>query len=364
MIGGKRRQFSAPTLEAAEAKAAEKMALFEQGGIRAMELKPAQLFEAAEVIEALATEYDGKVSLRDLLEFYRKRRPRERERASVHTVYTELLESQAARGLRAKSIRSTRSELAGLVAAYGATPIADIHASDIEAWLRTQDFGSPVSRNNKIRYLKGFFNFARRRRYVVDSPADDLDKAKVEEAMPEYMPADQVTKLMAKAEEIEPKIVARLALGFFAGIRTEELNGLLWSDIRWDQRIVTVSARVAKTRRTRHVTIAPNLLRWLMAHRQPGGQFGPKVKRFNERRQRVQEAAGVPVWPQNCMRHTFATMHFAMHQNAAQTAAEMGHRDQDLLYRHYRGLATNSEAERFWDVQPKGEGARGERESA
>jgi hypothetical protein len=61
-------------------------------------------------------------------------------------------------------------------------------------------------------------------------------------------------------------------------------------------------------------------------------------------------------WPHNAMRHTFASMHLAHYQDPGKTAFELGHRgDPSLLYRHYRGLATKADAERFWTIRPKQE---------
>ena len=58
-------------------------------------------------------------------------------------------------------------------------------------------------------------------------------------------------------------------------------------------------------------------------------------------------------WPANCMRHTFATYHIAMWQDANKTAYALGHTSGvDVLYQHYRGLATKAEAERFWGLRP------------
>ena len=57
----------------------------------------------------------------------------------------------------------------------------------------------------------------------------------------------------------------------------------------------------------------------------------------------------VPDWP----RHTYATMHFAEHQNRDLLAAQMGHTGASgVLEKHYKGLATKEQAARFWAIVP------------
>jgi integrase len=57
-------------------------------------------------------------------------------------------------------------------------------------------------------------------------------------------------------------------------------------------------------------------------------------------------------WPKNCLRHSFASYHLAMHESADKTALQMGHRSTTMLFEHYRELVTRSDAERFWGILP------------
>tara|TARA_Y100001934_G_scaffold186713_1_gene220328 strand:- start:448 stop:618 length:171 start_codon:yes stop_codon:yes gene_type:complete len=52
------------------------------------------------------------------------------------------------------------------------------------------------------------------------------------------------------------------------------------------------------------------------------------------------------------MRHSFASYHLAYHQSADKTALEMGHRDTQMLYRHYRSVVSKDEAAKFWKIEP------------
>lgn len=64
--------------------------------------------------------------------------------------------------------------------------------------------------------------------------------------------------------------------------------------------------------------------------------------------------AGDP-WPHNALRHTYASMHYAFHENEARLQAQMGHESAAMLHRHYRALKTKAEAARFWALRPEAE---------
>jgi len=50
--------------------------------------------------------------------------------------------------------------------------------------------------------------------------------------------------------------------------------------------------------------------------------------------------------------HSFSTYHLAMHEDARLTEMQLGHRSDDLLYTHYRALATKAEARKYWAIAP------------
>ena len=57
-------------------------------------------------------------------------------------------------------------------------------------------------------------------------------------------------------------------------------------------------------------------------------------------------------WPANALRDSFASYHLARFENAAKLAIELGHTDQELLFRHCRELVTPQDAERYWNTFP------------
>jgi integrase len=115
----------------------------------------------------------------------------------------------------------------------------------------------------------------------------------------------------------------------------------------------------------RFVTVSKNLTAWLRPHAKQTGPVSPTGDKYNYLLQRARGAAtasaekdgkpdeGIPQWPPDCLRHTFASMHYAHGKNAGETAQQLGH-GQNLrtFIRHYKNRVKPVEAERFWTLVP------------
>ena len=139
-------------------------------------------------------------------------------------------------------------------------------------------------------------------------------------------------------------MIPYLAIGLFAGVRPLEIQRLQQQDIT-DQ-YIEITAAKAKTRKRRLVSLSNNLKLWLRL----GGDLPPinKPKRLS----RILQKAGLE-WKPDIMRHSYASYHLAFHQSADKTALEMGHRDTQMLFRHYRELVTKKDAIEYWNIQPE-----------
>jgi integrase len=175
-------------------------------------------------------------------------------------------------------------------------------------------------------------------------------------------------------------MVPTLAVQFFAGLRPGEALGLDWKAIDLKQKIIRVTPETSKVRRSRLVEINAALIAWLAPYKRQAGPIGVETQnQFDYYMTRkpigaAYEQEGIPIgerpedkrpkgicaaadveWIQDGPRKTFATMHYATHQDAGKLGAVLGHTSgADVLYRHYRGLATKAEAKRYWSkVRPE-----------
>jgi integrase len=67
---------------------------------------------------------------------------------------------------------------------------------------------------------------------------------------------------------------------------------------------------------------------------------------------RVREAAGLLKWPNNGLRHSFASYRLAAIHDAPRVSAELGHTSPQMLYSTYREVVRPEEAERYWKLFP------------
>lgn len=319
-------------------------------GTGAYELSPSQLGEAIACfrqLEGTGLSLSGAVKLS-----LKSHRPKA---ASVllSDAIQAFLSAQRDRGAAQKTLVGYQSFLRLL--AEGRPP--KIHVHEItEAELRKHlaKYEKPASRNTTIRHLRAFFRWTVKRGWRDGDPTEQIDKTREIEDTVSILTVPQARKLLAECaadEECRP-LLAAVAIGLFAGLRTSELAALDWQDVHLTskQRFIEVAARKAKTRQRRIVTISSNLSAWLMTVAQPAGPLVPD--RYRERHERLQTLAKLSPWPRNVLRHSFGSYHLAIHKNEALTAAEMGN-SPAVIYKHYRALVTPEAAGKFWKLFPR-----------
>jgi integrase len=165
---------------------------------------------------------------------------------------------------------------------------------------------------------------------------------------PGILSVEQARALLVNAT---PELVPFFAIGLFAGLRRAELERLDWSEIDFESGLIQVTAEKSKTATRRFVTMQPNLRQWLLPLRQLKGSVTPP-ENFRELFNQARVAAGITDWPENALRHSFASYHLAHFKNAASTALECGHTDSRVTFAHYRELVKPREAARVWKLAP------------
>ena len=174
-----------------------------------------------------------------------------------------------------------------------------------------------------------------------------MEKDRIDEADPEfYRPADLQKFLDAADEEIRPVI----ALCGLAGLRTAEALRISFEEVFHRHGYVTVSARIAKGRFRRIVAIGGSLGEWLEPYRQHAGKvWRLSADSYHERFQALRKRLKIrPI--KNGLRHGWVSHHFQLH-GEEQTASQAGH-DAKMLHEHYKGLATDAEAQAWFGVRP------------
>jgi integrase len=97
----------------------------------------------------------------------------------------------------------------------------------------------------------------------------------------------------------------------------------------------------------------PNLRDWLRPYTGMTGAVVPA--NWRKKLDSVRRTARLARWPQNGLRHSFASYRLAAIDNAPRVAAELGHTSPQMLYSSYRELVRREVAERYWKIAPAAE---------
>lgn len=103
----------------------------------------------------------------------------------------------------------------------------------------------------------------------------------------------------------------------------------------------------------RRILPGVDLWDWLGAFRGEGKIRVPGNETMERIRRDELPKVGIPVWPQNALRHTFCTMLMSLHGDAAKVANWSRHTNASQLYRSYVArLVSREEAGRFCGIVP------------
>lgn len=173
--------------------------------------------------------------------------------------------------------------------------------------------------------------------------------------------------------------LALSVVGWFCGIRVDEIGRVGWEDLDreaeqggdsarvdftgWE---ITVWANKEKTGTTKIVPVPENAKHWLWLCRKhwknaaitkacTNGSFASDdhTQRMKKLRNKFAKETGIEL-PQNTARHSFASHHLAMCGDAKLTAERLGHKgDPSTLWQWYQAGMKPSYAEKYFDIIPE-----------
>lgn len=343
---GQGRKFFKTKAEA-EAERLRQLTLRERGGREAVGLPLNELSAIVHARKKLATH--GK-TLADAATFYLDYLERIRRcNVTVGQLADEVLEAKRKDGHAPMYIADLRKRLARFCQDFGDRPIASVTVEELDNWLRNLDC-APKSRANFRANVGVLFSYAERRRIIDSNPILRTARPKLPNNPPEIFRVDELRALLDAASRRFPDLLPVLAIGAFAGLRDAEIKRLEWSEIDLVRGFIEVKASKAKTARRRIIQIQPNLAEWLRPYREMCGAVVPVNAR--NKLDLVRKIAGLARWPNNGLRHSFASYRLAAINDAPRVAAELGHTSPQMLYSTYREVVLPEEAERYWKIQP------------
>ena len=266
------------------------------------------------------------------------------ENAKGMTVSKGIKDFLAARrdSLRGNHLRLVKWWLDEFAEKFGGLDLGAVSARTIDAFLARKAW-SGTTRAQGYVYLRLFFNWLVRYDYIEKSP---VLKAEVprKTAQHHLLEVKDVARLLELTAE-DDRIRAWLVLGVFGGMRTSEVWRAKPEHVEEAEILVPQIKSTDSVPRKRYVPILPALRRHLPA------DWDCLEEDFIKRgRTALAEKMKWEEWPQNCLRHTAASMHLAMWQDAGKTAFFLGHSSPQMVNKTYARAVRLAEAERFWGL--------------
>ena len=261
--------------------------------------------------------------------------------------------------LNAVYVKDTERQLKEFADTFRGTVVADLVKSQIDAYIGAHGKLSPKSRNHLRATVRMFLRWCVRQDFLATTNRlleadglknEDLDGTPIDFYRP--------TELRALLENSSGSMRAVIALQALGGVRLQEALRLTWQEVFGIQGHIEVSSAKSKTRQRRLVQVCPALKRWLQPYRGMEGKVSDQTLDahtwcFTQ----LRKAQKIPS-RKNGLRRGFVTHHYARHKNENLTAAEAG-TGAAMLHKHYRGLATKADAQKWFNVRPTRVNQRG-----
>ncbi len=346
MINGRRDRRQFPTLQEANAYAQQLRTTFQNEGLVGLSIPLEVRLEAARCQNKLA---EVGATITEATAHFLKYRVNCKSAPIISIMADRLQNEVKAAGRRKRTWQGLRAMLGMFARRFGDRQLMDITMDELTEFCCDPSL-APRSRLNRIRIVSQLYNFAVRNGWMKVNLTTKITRPSKQQKEPGIVTVDQAQNLLQHACHCD--LLPFVALGLFGGVRVAELCRLDWKSVRLEEGEIIIGADVAKTRTRRVVPINQTLAAWLKLCVRDSGP----IVRTNKVRKRfpvlVKTAEIIP-WPQNALRHSYASYHLAAFKDPVRTAYSMGHvGNTDMLHANYKGLVTHRDAERFWGLLP------------
>lgn len=227
--------------------------------------------------------------------------------------------------------------------------VQDIEPAALRRWIKARSTNGNTQAMY-YRYAAMFFAYLKANRLIPDNPMEGVPAPKTKPGRNILTP-DQMKALLAL--DLPDYVRAYLLLGGFAGLRTEEMERMDWASVNtktgqihvppgamkdsggFDQRIVDFTEPLKRRRA------------WL--RKQSGPIIPMALETFHAHKRRACKSVFTK-WPDNCLRHSFATYHLARAKNAGLTSYQMGHTDAKMVQKVYAVPAALADWKAWWAI--------------
>ena len=214
-------------------------------------------------------------------------------------------------------------------------------------------FDTPRQRQKARLILSGVFGTAVKRGWCNENPVARVEAPRVVEKQVPILTPQEIRDLQQTAAHYRNgSCAAAVGMMLYAGIRPHEVARLTWAQVDLRERAIYILPQHSKTGGARRVTIHKPLLRILS--RYEGRPHEKKIcpagwlRHWRDLRREAGWNSPAHFWPQDALRHTFASYHLSHFRSYAELQVEIGHRDATLLRTRYVDQRGVRSAARFW----------------
>jgi integrase len=366
-LGSKRHRLNFSDFQEAKTEAEGKASQLSRGDVDAAQLSGKDRLEYGRAcdavkdfklpLDAVAVEYaearkilDG-VPLVDAARFYARHHGKGIKRQSVALAVAEMIERKTIKGVSELYLADLRYRLGVFKDAFHCDVNA-ITPDDVATFFDGLKL-SPRSHNNFLCALRTFFRVAQKHDWL-SKEVDLLSRVEKRNGKPTPVEIFTSKELGALLKAATPQVAPCIALSAFAGLRAEEILRLDWADVERRPEFIEVAAHKAKTATRRIVPVSDNLAKWLaIAPRNSRDRVWPHSKAYFFEVLRNAASDAKIKWKQNALRHSFISYRLAEIQDVNRVALEAGNSSQ-MIFRHYRELATPEQAKTWFAITPEG----------
>lgn len=315
-------------------------------GWQAMGLTDAQRIEAASCYAELGP---LNCSLKTAVRFFIEHQRKVSRSVTLKSVVEEILEEKSRLKLSSPHMRTMRCHFRSVVKKFGDRVVSTLTRHEIQTWLHARRLPPPSFKSVRT-HLVLLFGYCVREGYLDANPAKNIPLPKSTPKPPGILSTPALGALLQLTKNQKPQMMAAIAIQALAGIRREEVTKLDWREVRFDAGVIEVTTGKSKTAQRRLVDICEKLRDILKPLQKPSGPVVPKsFGKHSAELRRLLISSGF-LWPKNALRHSFASYHLTLHQDAAKTALQLGHKGTSTLFEHYRELVTTSAAKDWFGV--------------
>jgi integrase len=315
--------------------------------------------QRADAREALSL-LDGAATLTDAARAYLGGK-RSLERRSVAWAVNAFVRAKLNDGLRQATIDWYDERLRYVADQFGERIIDEITRADFRGWMERSPWAAS-SKAGTARAARALWRWAIQHEpplavHDVTTGLRFSVRAKTPDGSTKVLSVPHCAAILNRVPAGHRSAVA---LMLFAGLRPEEVAGesgkpwLRWQCVNIAEKIVRVPAECSKTRQSRTLEGLPDALWSWLTPRDPEQTVATAQRRtLIEHVKRAGGFSATVPWPQDGLRHSFGTYALAATNDPGKVALWMGHNgNPTMLHRHYRGMASKAEAEKFWALRP------------